>query len=64
MLGKSKKLGLNKETVRALSGNEMQGLVGGLLFAQVMHCSENCCSKTCGTCGCPAFNFNRVIYPI
>jgi hypothetical protein len=32
VFGNKKKLSLNKETVRALSGNEMQGLVGGMLY--------------------------------
>ncbi len=42
----SRKLRLNKETVRALSGHEMQGLVGGRLVAS--GASHGC---TC-TCKC------------
>lgn len=69
MLGKNKKLGLNKETVRALSGNEMQGLVGGFAFRgaynlNIAACTANCdCTKTCNTCGCTKFNFNIAINP-
>ena len=65
MLGK-KKLSLNKETVRALSGTEMQGLVGGILAynTAVLHCSEHCCTKTCNTCGCTKMEgFGAVVLP-
>lgn len=65
MFGKQKKLSPNRETVRALAGQEMQELVGGVLvnFARFAHCSENCCSKSCNTCGCPRFDFNIAINP-
>ncbi len=53
----NKKLTLKKDTVRALSGAEMQGVVGGVYNFGVVMCSDNCCSKSCSTCGCPAANF-------
>jgi hypothetical protein len=60
MFANKKKLSLNKETIRALSGTEMQGLVGGAGYAlntAVFHCSDNCCTKTCSTCGCTKMDF-------
>lgn len=54
----NKKLTLKKDTVRALSGAEMQGVVGGAYnFGVVMHCSDACCTKSCSTCGCPKGDF-------
>ena len=52
MFGNKKKLSLNKETVRALSGNEMQGLVGGMILVHGGTCTCKCaptlvCSVTC-----------------
>lgn len=46
MFGNKKKLSFNKETVRALTGNEMRGLLGGRLNAD--NTSHGC---TC-TCKC------------
>ena len=47
MFGNKKKLSLNKETVRALSGNEMQGLVGGMLYNKSHGCTCTCkCEPT------------------
>jgi len=69
MFGNKKKLSLNKETVRALSGTEMQGLVGGFAAVRglnpgIVMCTDNCeCTKTCNTCGCAGFNFGAVVLP-
>jgi len=59
----NKKLNLKKEAVRALSGNEMQGVVGGAYnnFALVAKVDWN--TMTCATCGCPKPNFGNVILP-
>ena len=65
MFGNKKKLSLNKETVRALSGTEMQGLVGGaggVLNGGIYMCTANCeCTKTCNTCGCGALGFGAAV---
>ncbi len=37
-----KKLSLNKETIRALSGAEMQGVVGGRLANRTHPCTCTC----------------------
>ncbi|MGD9646281.1 MAG: class I lanthipeptide [Pirellulales bacterium] len=60
-----KKLNLKKDTVRTLSGAEMQGVVGGVAFGVIakMHCSDHCCTKSCSTCGCPKGDFGNVILP-
>jgi natural product precursor len=43
VFGKStKKLNLNRETVRALSGREMQTVVGGLMSGASHGCSCTC----------------------
>jgi hypothetical protein len=57
-MSRNKKITLNKDAVRMLSGGEMQGVVGGALNATIIgHCSDNCCSKSCSTCGCPSTSF-------
>ncbi|MBX9791467.1 MAG: class I lanthipeptide [Pirellulales bacterium] len=64
----NKKLTLKKDTVRALSGTEMQGVVGGVNYALIRaadaatgHCGI--CTKSCATCGCPKRDFGNVILP-
>jgi hypothetical protein len=62
MFRSKKKLNLNKETVRALSGTEMLGLVGGAFNgAIVAHCSDHCCTKSCNTCGCTKLDFGAAV---
>jgi natural product precursor len=42
-----KKLSLNKETVRALSGKEMQGIMGGRMGDHGATCTCNCKTLVC-----------------
>lgn len=67
-MSSSKKLSLQKDTVRALSGGEMQGVVGGVNYrliaaadAATGHCGI--CTKSCATCGCPKRDYGNVILP-
>jgi len=52
---KVKKLSLNKETVRALSGAEMTAVAGGLMSGGSHGCSCSCNATfcTCETGVCP-----------
>jgi hypothetical protein len=60
-----KKLSLQKDTVRALSGGEMQGVVGGVNYTLVIAATGHCgiCTKSCATCGCPKRDYGNVILP-
>jgi hypothetical protein len=66
-MSQNKKLSLKKDTVRALSGAEMQVVVG-VNYAPIRaadaatgHCGI--CTKSCSTCGCPKRDFGNVILP-
>ncbi|MGD9646280.1 MAG: hypothetical protein AB7U73_11260 [Pirellulales bacterium] len=57
-MSRNQKFTLKKDAIRTLSGSEMQGVVGGAFKATIIaHCSDNCCSKSCSTCGCPSTSF-------
>jgi len=57
-----KKLSLQKDTIRALSGAEMQRVIGGVNYvligaANAATGTGGVSTKSCSTCGCPAANF-------
>lgn len=58
MNNKTKKLSLNKETVRALTATEMTRVVGGLRSGASHGCSCSCNATfcTCETGVCPKYD--------
>jgi hypothetical protein len=59
---KKRKLSLNRETVRAPTGREMQRVVGGQLFdPTVIACTTGACTCTCKCTG--DFNMERILLP-
>ena len=58
----NKKLSLNKDAIRTLSRNVMQGVVGGAYnFGLIVKVDWT--TMTCAPCGSPKPNFGNVILP-